>query len=170
MQWKVNRYGFDAKKWHSKENTLLHVEGDLIDNWIPLLHLMIFFFQSAVDYGRDCPKDLWLWHGLWYPDAHDKQQGECSMDGSWGLWRCACEKHYIFPFFVAGGGVHDANFAKLEVNLYCILLAHKFFVIWKWFKKLFKKEVRNCILYYCKKYHLNTRNVRQWIMIFSEIC
>lgn len=103
MQWKVNRYGFDAKKWHSKENTLLHVEGDLIDNWIPLLHLMIFFFQSAVDYGRDCPKDLWLWHGLWYPDAHDKQQGECSMDGSWGLWRCACEKHYIFPFFLRGG-------------------------------------------------------------------
>lgn len=104
VQWKVNRYGFDAKKWHSKENTLLHVEGDLIDNWIPLLHLMIFFFQSAVDYGRDCPKDLWLWHGLWYPDAHDKQQGECSMDGSWGLWRCACEKHYIFPFFFCGGG------------------------------------------------------------------
>lgn len=115
MQWKVNRYGFDAKKWHSKENTLLHVEGDLIDNWIPLLHLMIFFFQSAVDYGRDCPKDLWLWHGLWYPDAHDKQQGECSMDGSWGLWRCACEKHYIFPFFlrVGGGGGTWCKFYKI---------------------------------------------------------
>lgn len=84
---------------------------------------MIFLFQSAVDHGRDCPKDLWLWHGLWYPDAHDKQQGECSMDGSWGLWRWACEKHYIYVFFW-GGGTHDANFAKLKVNLYCFLYLH----------------------------------------------
>lgn len=133
VQWKVGRYDFDARKWQSKENTLLHVEGYVIDAWIPLVPLMILF-QSAVDYGRDCPKDLWLWHSLWYSDAHDKQQGECSMDGSWGLWRCACKKHYICLFFL-GGGVHDANFAKLKVNLYCTLIAHKFFVIWKWCQK-----------------------------------
>lgn len=38
-------------------------------------------------------------------------------------------KNTIYFLFFLRGGVHDANFAKLEVNLYCILLAHKFFVI-----------------------------------------
>lgn len=38
-------------------------------------------------------------------------------------------KNIIYFFFFRGGGVYDVNFVKLEVNLYCILLVYKFFVI-----------------------------------------
>lgn len=46
-------------------------------------------FQSAAGGSWHRAEDMWLWNGLWYSDLHDQQQGQCSLDGSRGVWRWA---------------------------------------------------------------------------------
>lgn len=86
----------------------------------------------------------------------------------------------IIYIFGGGGGMQDANFPKNQrksvmfctlayyINLHKNILQYENDCEKQFIKK--KKEVRYCLLYNCKLYHLNMRNMRQSNMILSEIC